>query len=108
MTASSITSKAMKQCTWSAKDRFDGWRRATSPNKSASSNACSDLPTDRHGQATTCFTPWRAYLQQSRSTTAPAGFHCRLGGPSQPNSNVPVEGSDLDDAREEVADQCSG
>jgi hypothetical protein len=35
-----------------AKDRLDGWQRATAPNKSASSNARSDLPADRYGQAT--------------------------------------------------------
>src|SRR3954454_20232179 len=44
-------SKATKQCTLSAKDKFDGWQRATSLNKSVSLNTSSRSVHSRRIQA---------------------------------------------------------
>src|SRR5690242_266721 len=88
--ARSERSKATKQCTSSAKDKFDGWQRATSLNKSASLNTSSRSVHDRRIQAQRASRPSRAYLQQSPLA--------RIGNWSEPRHLQPDHGISVQSA----------
>src|SRR5581483_3437580 len=67
--------KAMRQCIGSAKDKFDGWQRATARHKSASSNVSTASLPDRYFKVTNYFAPRpyaRPYLQHISLLDVPA------------------------------------